>query len=175
MPELNLLPWREHQCRADIRRLQRRLVIVGLMAVLTVGLTDYWGRQTLHRQWLEAAALHQAGEQLDGQLAKVVEHSAEQEQVQQRLQTLEQLQGQRLFLVELFAQLERALPEGVYLTAVTREGERLYIQGLADSGALVAHLLRGLSSGLGEATLQQVNAVDEGEAFDISVTMRGKA
>ncbi|MGH8380483.1 PilN domain-containing protein [Pseudomonas sp.] len=174
MPGLNLLPWREQQRQAGIRRLQGLLLGVGLMAALITWLTDYLGRQVQHRQMLESASTRQAIERFDAQLTQLSQHTVEQEQIQHRLQALEYLQGKRLFLVDLLVQLERAVPQGVYLTAVTREGTRLHIHGLARSGSLVAQLLRNLSSALGEADMQQMKAVDEGEAFELSVALRGE-
>lgn len=172
MPALNLLPWRERSRQAGIRRLQGVLLGVGLLAALTIWLTDHLGRQAQQRQILENASIRQAIERLDARLVQVAQYKVEQEQAQHKLQALEHLQGKRLFLVELFENLERAVPQGVYLTTVTRQGMQLHIQGLARSGSLVAQLLRNLSSGLGVAEMQQMKAVDEGEAFELSVTMR---
>ena len=172
MPELNLLPWREQRRQARIRRLQGLLLGVGLLAALITWGADYLARQAQHRQELENASIGQAVDHFDAQLTQISQHKVEREQVQHRLQALEALQGRRWFLVDLFEQLESAVPEGVYLTAVTRQGAHLHIHGLARSGSLVAQLLRNLSSALGEAELQQMKAVDEGEAFELSVTMR---
>ncbi|PSS56715.1 PilN domain-containing protein [Pseudomonas sp. BBP2017] len=172
MPGLNLLPWREQRRLAGIRRLQLLLCGVGLMAVLVTVLTDYLGRQAQQRQIRENATIQQAIDSLDAQLAQLAQHEVEQQQIRGRLQALESLRGKRLFLVDLLEQLERAVPQGVQLTAATRQGARLHIHGLAHSGSLVAQLLRNLSCALGKTELQQVKAVDEGEAFELSVALR---
>ncbi|MEG0861780.1 MAG: PilN domain-containing protein [Pseudomonas sp.] len=172
MPELNLLPWREQRRQAGVRHLQGLVLGVCLLAALITWVTDHLGRQAQQRQMLENAAIQQAVDHFDAQLAQISRHKGEREQVQHRLQTLESLQGRRLFLVDLFEQLERAVPQGVHLTAVSRQGSQLHIHGLARSGSLVAQLLRNLSSALGEAEMQQMKAVDEGEAFELSVAMR---
>jgi len=174
MPGLNLLPWREQKLQAGIRRLQLALFGVGLTAVLVAVLTDYLARQVQQRHIVENAAIQQAIDGLDGQLAQVAQHSIEQEQIQGRLQALESLQGKRVVLVDLLEQLERAVPPGVQLTALTRQGAHLHVHGLAHSGSLLAQLLRNLSWALGKAELQQMTAVDEGQAFELSVTLRGK-
>jgi type IV pilus assembly protein PilN len=172
MPALNLLPWREQRRQAGVRHLQGLLLGVGLLAALITWVTDHLGRQAQHRQMLENASIRQAVERFDAQLTQLSQHKIEREQVQHRLQALEALQGRRLFLVDLLEQLERAVPHGVYLTAVTRQGTHLHLHGVARSSSLVAQLLRNLSSALGEAELQQMKAVDEGEAFELSVAMR---
>ncbi|AIL64112.1 type IV fimbrial biogenesis protein PilN [Pseudomonas alkylphenolica] len=174
MPGLNLLPWREQQLQAGIRRMQLALFGVGLMAVLVTVLTDYLGRQVQQRHVVEHAAIRLIIDGLDSQLAQVAQHKIEQEQIQDRLQALESLQGKRVFLVDLLEQLERVVPPGVQLTALTRQGARLHVHGLAHSGSLVAQLLRNLSCALVKAELQHMKAVDEGEMFELSVTLRGE-
>lgn len=173
MLALNLLPWREQSRKNAIRRLQGLLLGVGLLAALIVWVADQLGRQVQQRQIREHASLHQAIEHLDAQLAQIAQHKLEQEQVEQRLQALEHLQGKRLLLVELLENLANAVPQGVYLTEVTRQDRHLQIHGLARSGSLLAHLLRNLSAALGEAEMQQMKAVDKGEAFELSVTLKG--
>lgn len=175
MPGLNLLPWREQKLQAGIRRMQLALLGVGLMAVLVTVLADLLGRQAQQRQIVENAAIQQVIDGFDAQLVQIAQHKIEQEQIQGRLQALESLQGKRVFLVDLLKQLERVVPPGVQLTALTRQGARLHIHGLAHSGSLVAQLLRNLSDALGKAELQQMKAVDEGETFELSVTLRGES
>lgn len=173
MLDLNLLPWRERQRQAGIRRVQYWLLALGLVVALIVALVDRQARQAQQRHWLDSAATREVIARVEVQLAQGLQFEAEREQVAQMLQTLEQLQGKRYFLIELFEQLERAVPQGVYLTAVSRQGMHLQVRGLAQSGVLVAQLLRNLSSAIGEADLQQMKAVDEGEAFELSVALRG--
>lgn len=171
MPGLNLLPWREHQRRSAVRRLQGLLVGVVLMAAIVTWLTDHLGRQALQRQLVDIAAMLRDTEQLDAQLAQLEQHQREQEQIRHQHQALDHLQGTRFFLLELLERLERAMPQGVNLTAVTRQQEHLQVSGLADSSALVGQLLRNLSAQIGEAAIQQMKAVDEGEAFELSLAL----
>ncbi|QYX46153.1 PilN domain-containing protein [Pseudomonas tussilaginis] len=174
MPGLNLLPWREQQRNVQIRRFQVLLLGVVIVAGLITWLTDYLGRQVQHRRILEDTSIRQAIERFDAQLAQLTQHKEEQRQVQYRLQQLDDLQRRRWLLVDLLEQLERAVPPGVYLTTVTRQEARLHIHGLARSGSQVAQLLRNLSGALGEVDMQQMKAVDEGQAFELSVALRGE-
>lgn len=172
MPEMNLLPWREQRRQAALRRLQGRLLGVGLLAALITWMADHLGQQAQRRQTLAYASIQQGIERSDLQLARISQLKAEREQVQYNAQTLENLQDKRWLLADFLEQLERAVPEGVYLTTVTRQGTHLQVHGLARSGSLVAQLLRNLSSALGVAQMQQMKAVDEGEAFELSVALR---
>ncbi len=173
MPGLNLLPWRVRRHQAAIRRLQGMLVAVGLLAALIIGLLDAQGRQALQRQLQGSAAAHLAIEQQDARLATLAQYQVEHEQVRQQHLELEALHARRFALVDFFEQIERAVPEGVHLTEVALQGQRLNISGLAHSGALVAQLLRMLTDTLGEVDTPQMKAVDEGEAFELAVALRG--
>ncbi|MEG0247125.1 MAG: PilN domain-containing protein [Pseudomonas sp.] len=146
-----------------------------LLAAVVVLLLEHWGRQAQHRQLLEGASIRQAIEVVDLQLAQLEQYNAERAQVEQQLQVLGHLQGRRWLTVERLEQLERATPHGIYLTGMNQQGARLHIQGVAQSSALVAQLLRNLSSAIGEAEMQHIKAEDEGEAFELSVALEGEA
>lgn len=173
MQGLNLLPWRERQRRVAIRRLQAQLLGVGLAAVLMVWFIDAMGRKAEHRQQLDKASVQQALDVLDGQLAQLARQQIEHSQVERQLGGLTVLQGKRWALVDLFERVQRAVPQHVYLTALTHHDERLNLHGVARSGALVAQLMRNLADEVGVTDMQQLKAVDEGEAFELSVALRG--
>ncbi|MNJ08852.1 Fimbrial assembly protein (PilN) [compost metagenome] len=173
MPGLNLLPWRVRRHQAAVRRLQGMLVAVGLLAVVVVWLLDTQGRQALQRQLLGSVVAHQAIEQEDARLATFAQYQVEHEQIRQQHLALEALHARRFALVDLLEQIERAVPEGVHLATVTRQGQRLNISGVAHSGGLVAQLLRTLADAFGEVDRQQMKAVAEGEAFELGVALRG--
>ncbi|MEE1865671.1 PilN domain-containing protein [Pseudomonas auratipiscis] len=174
MLELNLLPWREQRRQAAIRRLQALLLGVGLTAVLATWMMDYLGRRERQGQALEQASIRQDIEHFDSQLLQVARYEDMHAQVHRRREVLDALHEQRLLLVDLFQQLEHAVPLGVRLTTVTREGSRLQILGVAQSASLVAQLLRNLSDVFGGTHVHQVKAVNEGEAFDVSVALGAK-
>lgn len=173
MQGLNLLPWRERQRQVSTRRLQAQLLGVGLAAVLMVWFIDVQARQVEHRQRLDKASVQQALDELDGQLAQLARQQIELSQVEQQLGGLTVLQGRRWALVDLFERVQRAVPQGVYLTALTQHGERLNLHGVAHSGALVAQLMRKLADEVGVADMHQLKAVDEGEVFELNVVLRG--
>lgn len=174
MPEMNLLPWRERRRQLRIRRLQGWMLGMVLIALLVIWRVDACGREALQRQAHDDAATRQVIEGLDAQLERLAQHKVDHEQVRDRLEMLERLRAGRLSRVDLFDRLAGAVPHGVYLTGLTAQGQRLRVTGVADSGSLVAQLLRNLSAEMGEADLQQVKAADAGEAFELSLVVRGE-
>lgn len=148
-------------------------VAAALLAAMVAWLLDARGRQALQRHLLDSGAARQAIEQQDARLAMLAQYEVELEQIRQQHQSLEHLHARRFALVDLFDQVERAVPEGVYLTAVTRQGPRLNISGLARSGSLMAQMMRMLAAEIGEVQMHQMKAVEEGEAFELGVILRG--
>ncbi|MFK8330673.1 PilN domain-containing protein [Pseudomonas sp. BJa5] len=170
---MNLLPWREQRLQRRIRHLQGGMLGVGLVALLVIWRVDACAREALLRQARDDATTRQVIEALDAQLEQLAQHKAAQEQIRDRVEVLEQLQAGRLSRVALLERLADAVPQGVYLTALTAQGQRLRLTGVADSGSLIAQLLRNLSSELGDADVHQIKAVDAGEAFELSLIARG--
>lgn len=175
MPDMNLLPWREQRRQLRIRRLQGWMLGMVLIVLLVIWRVDAGGRESLQRQARDDAATRQVMEGLDAQLERLAQQKVDHEQIRDRLEMLERLQAGRLSRVDLFERLAGAVPQGVYLTGLTAQGPRLRVTGVADSGSLVAQLLRNLSGEIGDADLQQVKAVDAGEAFELSLVVRGES
>jgi type IV pilus assembly protein PilN len=175
MPDMNLLPWREQRRGLRIRRLQGWMLGMVLIALLVIWRVDAGGRESLQRQARDDAATRQVMEGLDAQLERLAQQKVDHEQIRDRLEMLERLQAGRLSRVDLLERLAGAVPQGVYFTELTVQGPRLRVTGVADSGSLVAQLLRNLSGEIGDADLQQVKAVDAGEAFELSLVVRGES
>ena len=172
MHGLNLLPWRERIRQAGIRRFQVMLLAVVMLAAMAVWTVDLIGRGIKRSHLQDHASIRRAIETADDRLAQMEQHKVEQVQLAQQLQALTHLKARRAHFAELVEQLESAVPQGVHLTLLTRQAQDLQIQGLAHSGALVAQLVRNLASGLGNVEIHQIKAVDEGEAFELSVSLR---
>ncbi|MFK0086039.1 PilN domain-containing protein [Pseudomonas sp. NPDC090755] len=172
---MNLLPWREQRRQLRVRRLQGWMLGMVLIALLVIWRVDAYGREALQRQAREDVATRQVIEGLDAQLERLAQQKVDHAQVRDRLEALERLQTRRLSRVDLFERLAGTVPQGVYLTALRTQGQRLWVMGVADSGSLVAQLLRNLSGEIGEADLQQVKAVDAGEAFELGLVVRGES
>ncbi|MFJ2546419.1 pilus assembly protein PilM [Pseudomonas sp. NPDC087612] len=149
---LNLLPWRERRQRLRTRGFQAGCASVVLLVAVASGLIDQHFRGVMQQQSLSPPG---------GQL--------EPEALRQELRQLQRLQAGRHFAVDVFEQVERAMPDGVYLTALSQEPAGLRLAGMAGSAALVAELADRLKSSslISTAELQQLSAVEEGHAFEL--------
>ncbi|WP_449430740.1 PilN domain-containing protein [Pseudomonas putida] len=167
MLRLNLLPWRERQRLATLRRFRLMLVGSAFLALCAVLLVDQLARQRAEQHALANASRQAALTELDQQLEQLAEARATLTTVQAQIQALADLRAQQGLVLELFADLERALPVGVQLTGLKLEEGRLQVVGLAASGAAIAQLMRGLerSGALLRLELKRMKSQPAGDEF----------
>ncbi|HEN8713316.1 TPA: PilN domain-containing protein [Pseudomonas putida] len=167
MLRINLLPWREQQRQAALRRLRFMLLGGVVLALCVVLLMDQLARQraqhhanaNLARQAV-ITELNTQLEQLDG-IQKAIDA------VRAQTTVLDALYADQELLTTLFTDLERALPEGVQVVELRVEGERLHLAGLAASSAVIAQLMRdlGRSGILLDLELKRIKSMPAGEEF----------
>lgn len=146
MIRINLLPHRQIK-RAERQR-EFNLMLVG---TLTLGVVIVFMVQTLIGASIDAQVsrntrLEQANTQLDQQIAAIKELKNEISAVLERKQVVENLQTNRSQTVMVLDELSRELPEGMFLKSIKQQGSVITIEGIADTNARVAALVRNLSS-----------------------------
>ena len=62
------------------------------------------------------------------------------------MDVIQSLQQRRPQIVHLFDDFVRTVPEGIYLTTITQEAERLTIKGVAESNGRVSAYMRNIDS-----------------------------
>ena len=158
MIRINLLPHRALKRKA----LQRQFfVIAAFVALLGAGiwfivhslLADQIENQLARNQFLEVKIA-----ELDKQIEEIKRLREQTAQLLARKKVVESLQANRAEAVHLLDELVRQLPDGVYLKAVKQTGQRVAINGYAQSNARVSTLMRNLESSpwLEQATLVEI-------------------
>lgn len=144
MVRVNLLPHRQ------IRRAERQRQF-GLMAVFTAVLAAaivFAGWTFLsakkQNQLDRNARLEQAIAQLEIEIADIKDLKAQISNVLERKQIVETLQTNRSQAVVVLDELARQLPEGLYLKSIKQVGNVITLEGVADTNARVATLVRNL-------------------------------
>ena len=162
MIRINLLPHRE------AKRKQKQQAFVALMAlgalagaalVLMIGA---YNASRIATQNERNTVLKDATAELDKKIGKIASLKSEIEALKARQQAVEDLQGDRNQPVYLLDELVRQMPEGVYLKAFKQEGQKVVLNGYAQSQERVAELLRNLSGNspwLERPELTEVRAV----------------
>ncbi len=183
MPSINLLPWREVRRKDRQKTFNLRLLLAAIVGVVV--LLGMWGlisgavsNQQARNSYLQAQVA-----QMDKQIAEIKDLQQTRARLLARMQIIEQLQQSRPTEVHLFDQLVRTLPPGVYLTQVTQNGDKLQLQGVAESSARVSTYLRNIDNSLwmGDPNLEVVQKdprVDFGaraQQFNITAKIIDKA
>ena len=145
MMRINLLPHRQ------IKRAERQREF-GLMALMAAGAACavvFLGWQFLGAQ-REAQVerntrLETAITALDKEIADIKDLKDQINNVLERKQIVENLQTNRSQSVVILDELTRQLPEGLYLKSIKQTGNLITIEGVADTNARVATLVRNLS------------------------------
>lgn len=146
MANINLLPWREKRRELKKREFLTACIAVVLACVLALlGVYTFFEGQ-LSNQRDRNARLDQEIRMLQTQVAEIASLREQKQQMIDRMQVIQSLQGDRPKIVYLFDQLARTLPQGVFYKSVKREGERMQIVGIAESSARISALIRRLDA-----------------------------
>ena len=144
MPRINLLPWRDEERK---ERKLKFLVALGGAAVAAF-LTAFVGYLTMDSmvsaQEARNAKLNEEIAELDKQIEKINSLEADKARFIARMEVIEKLQRSRPEIVHIFDEITKQLPDGVYLTAITQNGDRLKFEGVAQSSTRVSAFMRNI-------------------------------
>jgi type IV pilus assembly protein PilN len=179
MMRINLLPHRQIKRAAK----QREFGLMALMALGAACAVIFLGWQFLSAQnntQLERnSRLEKANADLDKQIADIKDLKDQINNVLERKHVVENLQTNRSQAVVILDELTRQLPEGVYLKSIKQTGNLITIDGVADTNARVATLVRNLSvsNWMESPNLVVINAatVNNIKQNDFTVTVSLKA
>ena len=177
MANINLLPWREQrreQQRKEFFVILGTIAGLGLLAVLFAhvainGQIDGQGDRNSYLQTNIA--------ELDKQVVEIRELQTRRNQLIDRMQVIQNLQGTRPLIVRIFDELVRTLPDGVYFRSLQRKDSTITIAGTAETNNRVSSLMRQLekSEWFANPILKGVRANpefgDQANDFDMTVTV----
>lgn len=164
MTTINLLPWRE----ARRKQQQQDFIILLAIAALLGGLVFFgWNRVVVaqvENQQSRNAYIKRELALLDQQIKEISELEKRREELISRMNVIQDLQNNRPYIVYMFDQLVRTLPDGVYYTSIERRGSVFTINGVADSNNRISALMRNLdeSPWFKQPNLRTVSALPGG-------------
>lgn len=176
MARINLLPWREAYRQEKKREFIS--IMVGVLAVsafiaylwyssVQSAIADQQSRNRMLES--EIAALEEA-------VQEIQELKKEREALLARMQVIQDLEGKRPVIVRYFDDMVRAIPDGVFLDQMEREGSTIALRGIAESNNRVSSFMRNLndSDWFAEPNLSAVTAApeygEEANSFQMSVS-----
>jgi type IV pilus assembly protein PilN len=157
---INLLPHREEKRKA---RRQQFALFAALSALL--GLVVWFVGHTVIAGYVDGqdaknAFLKEEITSLDKEISEIKGLREQAEALLSRKQVIESLQTHRTETVQIFNELTRQMPEGVYLKTLKQSGLKINLTGYAQSNARVSNLMRNLEASphLERADLVEVKA-----------------
>ena len=145
MIRINLLPHREAKRKQKQTAFLAMLVLGGLLGAAVVLLVGGWNASRIAIQEQRNTVLKLENAELDKKIKDIATLKEEINALKSRQQAVEDLQGDRNQPVYLFDELVRQAPEGVHLKGFEQNGQRVVLNGYAQSQERVAELLRNLS------------------------------
>src|ERR1700761_736560 len=146
MPRINLLPHRE-QKRKERRRdffvmlggaLVGAVIVVGVGKLLYSGWTD---AQNAKNNLLKKEIV-----KLDAEIADIQDLENRKQRLVARMEIIEKLQRKRPEIVHQFDELVHTVPDGVYLTSIKQNGNKLELKGVAQSSTRVSTFMRNIDT-----------------------------
>lgn len=146
MARINLLPWRAERRRQRQKEFLAMLAFSGVLALaLSFVIVSFYNGQITGQNERNAFLKKQISD-VDAQIKEIEELDDKKSRLLARKEVIEQLQANRSKMVHLFDSLVRTIPDGVILTSVKQEGDKLTLQGRSQSNARVSNYMRNLES-----------------------------
>jgi type IV pilus assembly protein PilN len=146
MIRVNLLPHR--QIKRETR--QREFGLMALFSAIAAAVIIFLGytfiNAKIDAQVERNSRLDAAIVKLDKEIADIKDLKDQISTMLERKQVVENLQTNRSQAVVVLDELSRQLPEGMYLKSIKQQGNVISMEGVADTNARVATLVRNLST-----------------------------
>jgi type IV pilus assembly protein PilN len=117
---------------------------------------------------------------LEDEIKEIEQLRARRDSLISRMEVIQGLQRNRTELVQIVDDLVHLIPEGVYLTRITKRDESMVIEGRAQSNARVSNLMENLedSDWFHGPRLDVINVREDSEgrisAFTLQVSRAGR-
>ncbi|MDY7539249.1 PilN domain-containing protein [Undibacterium sp. RTI2.1] len=146
MIKINLLPHREAKRKQLKHDFYTLLLLAGIVAALIVMSVGAFFSMRISQQTDKNNFIKTENGKLDEKIKEVASLKQEIDGLKARQQAVEDLQSDRNQPVFMFDELVKLTPEGVYLKALKQEGQRILLNGYAQSNQRVSEFLRSLGN-----------------------------
>lgn len=180
MTGINLLPWRD-----ELRERRSKQLIGGtvalwvLSALLVLGAYQFMEmRKDMQNQ--RNAFLRAEISALEEEIREIDELRERRDRLIARMEVIQGLQQNRTELVRIIDDLVRQLPDGVFLTNLSKRDNAMTLQGRAQSNARVSMFMRNLedSEWFHDPTLDVINVTSDDtgrvSAFTLQIRHAGR-
>lgn len=142
MAKINLLPWREELRKERQQEFIGIIVAVAIAAAALVWFVTGQIESQYQSQKYRNAFIQKEMNVLSEQITEIQALRDKREQLLERMQLIQNLQGNRPIIVRLFDEIARSIPDDLYFTSLDIKGTRVTVEGRAKSNNRVAALMR---------------------------------
>lgn len=175
MAKINLLPWREAYRK---EKKEQFLAVIGGVVLLSGLIAYLWiasVESSIENQQARNHLLDTEIATLEKQVKEIANLKKVRDDLLARIKIIQDLQGTRPLIVRYFDDFARSIPDGVFVTVMSKQGTVVSIEGVAESYNRVATFMRNLDTSdwfAGANLTSVVAAPSEGEqaqSFKITV------
>jgi len=146
MAKINLLPWRAELRRERQRQFISLVVLSSVLTLMIMGVVHLMYTGRISDQEQRNSYLQSEIKVVDAQIEEIKALEKQREDLEQRMNIIHDLQQSRPLNVHLFDEIPRLLPEGVFLTELTRKENKVQIKGKTESNPRVSTFMRNFES-----------------------------
>lgn len=175
MAKINLLPWREAYRK---EKKEQFLAVIGGVVVLSGLIAYLWiasVESSIENQQARNRLLDNEIATLEKQVKEIANLKKVRDDLLARIKIIQDLQGTRPLIVRYFDDFARSIPDGVFISSMSKHGSTVSIEGVAESYNRVATFMRNLdtSDWFAGANLTSVIAApaegEQAQSFKITV------
>lgn len=144
MSEINLLPWRENKRQQQIQTFKLCLILTVILSISVVIILSYYVNHLIYVQSKRNQLLQSEIIRFEKQIRKIEEIKKIQAILIARMAIGQTLLVNRFFMVQLFDELIKIVPEGVFLSEVRFEKNQVHLSGYAVNNSEVAKLMHNI-------------------------------
>ncbi len=166
MAKINLLPWRVTYREEKKKEFIGIMCVVALLGALVALLWVLNVQSSIEHQNARNKIYQDEITELEEKVKEISKLKERREELLSLMKLIRDLEGTRSVVVHHFHELVLAVPDGVFLTQIEREGDILTIEGFAESNNRVSSFMRNLdaSEWYDSPNLSSVDAApEEGE------------
>lgn len=143
---INLLPHREAARKRQKEQFFTQLGLSALLGGVICGAVFTWYQGQISAQQARNSFLQGEIAKLELEIKDIATLQQEIASLRARQTAVENLQGDRNLPVHLLDELVAQLPDGIYLSSMKQENQRVLLTGVAQSQERVSELLRNLGN-----------------------------
>lgn len=143
--DINLLPWREKKREKAKKIFFTSLLASGASAIAIVAMVLWFYSAQIDEQKQRNQFLNTKLDEYGKKVKKIQDIKEIRKNLTKRMEMIKSLQNNRSVVVYIFDVLNEIVPEGLYLTAVSKKGSVLQLKGVTDTNNQISQLMRSIN------------------------------